>query len=491
MPTSPVPLTRIVSAVKSLLERFRNELTGPRQATRTDLVHFLARELDVSAEAAGKLFDDFRRSGLIVRGDEPLDEGDLPAGTQQWAVRIEDADTSLGGLEAPVADEPKETQAVELLRRAIGLRATDIHFDPYGDEIEVRLRIDGRLEHYCRLSESIGKQVMSQLQVLADLNPSEPFYSQEGRLRLPVALSNYDVRITSTPVAGGKAIALRLLRREQIIRPLDTLGLAERPFAEIGRLIGPGEGVVLIAGPTGTGKSTTLYSLVHALDDGRRNIVTIEDPVEYFVPAFLQLPVDPKHDILSSDRLKTVLRMDPDVILIGEIRDAETAAAAMRAASCGKYVFSTFHSRDAASVVTGLRDLDVDDRSLANNLRAVISQRLVRRLCPHCCGTKPVDSADRGFFESEGITAPQDIPLAVGCDQCRHTGYQDRIGVFEFAPITPDLVAAIEAGKSERELRQLLRNNGVPSLFCDALKKVIHGVTTLEEVRQMSLLAKA
>lgn len=491
MHAAPVPLARIVGAVKALFERFRDELTGPRQATRTDLVHFLARELVVSEEAAGRLFDDFRRSGVIVRGDEPLGDGELPGGgAQQWAVRLEGADDSFLGLEVPVPAEAKETQAVELLRRAISLRATDIHLDPFGDEIEVRLRIDGRLEHYCRLSDSIGKQVMSQLQVLAELDPSEPFRSQEGRLRLPIGLSNYDVRITATQVAGGKAVALRLLRREQIIRPLDTLGLAERPFAEMGRLIGPGEGVVLIAGPSGAGKSTTLYSLVHALDDGRRNIVTIEDPVEYFVPAFLQLEIDPKHHISPADRLKTVLRMDPDVILIGEIRDADTAAAAMRAASCGKYVFSTFHSRDAASVVTGLRDLDIDDRSLANNLRAVISQRLVRRLCPHCRGTKTADAADRALFESEGLTAPRELPLKVGCDQCRKMGFRDRIGVFEIAPITPDVVAAIEEGKSERELRQLLRNNGVVSLTYDALRKVVDGVTTLEEVRQMSLLAR-
>lgn len=492
MHAASVSLTRIVDSVKSLLDRFRNELTGSRQATRTDLVHFLARELNLNEEAAGKLFEDFQRSGVIVRGDEGLSNDELPGGvTQTWAVRVEGAVDSLVGFEAPVPAEIIETQAVQLLRRAIGLRASDVHLDPYGDETEIRLRIDGRLEHYCRLSESIGKQVMSQFQVLADLDPSEPFNSQEGRLRLPIGLSEHDVRITTTPVAGGKAVALRLLRRNQIIRPLETLGLAEQSFAEMRRLIGPGEGVVLIAGPSGAGKSTTLYSLVHALDDGQRNIVTIEEPVEYLVPAFLQLQVDPKHDILPAARLKTVLRMDPDVILIGEIRDAETAAVAMRAAGCGKYVFSTFHSRDAASVITGLRGLNIDDRSLTNNLRAIISQRLVRRLCPDCRGTKPVDAADRSLFESEGISAPRDTPLSVGCDRCRHTGYQDRIGIFEVAPITPVVIAAIEDAKSETELRQLLRNNGVQSLASDALTKVIDGVTTLEEVRQMSLLKKA
>jgi type II secretory ATPase GspE/PulE/Tfp pilus assembly ATPase PilB-like protein len=384
----------------------------------------------------------------------------------------------------------EQTQALELLRRAIDRRATDIHLDPQGNEFEVRFRIDGRLEHYCRHSDDIGKHLMSQLLIMADLDPSEPFHPREGHVVLPPSLSDYDVRITATPAASGRTVALRLLRRDQLIRPLETLGLAEGPFQEIARLKGSGEGVVLVSGPSGSGKSTTLYSLLHALDDGGRKIVTIEDPVEYLVPAFVQLQVDLKHGLRPSDELRTVLRMDPDVILIGEIRDRETAAAAMQAASCGKYVFSTFHSRDAAGVITGLRDLGIDDRSAANNLRAVVSQRLVRRVCRGCRRMMPPEAAERALFEEEGLPSPNEVPVAVGCADCRGTGYHDRIGVFEIATIGADVVAAIESGKSERELRKLLRSAGVASLRHDALEKAAAGVTTLEEVRQMSRLGR-
>lgn len=483
---APIPLTRIVETVRAMMEHFRDELVGPRQATRTQLVRYLARELEVSEEAAAKLFDDFRKAGVIVRGDEPLDDNDLPAsGAQAWAVRLDDPERSIEDVEPTFAADVPRTQSVDLLLRAIRLRATDVHLDPFGDEFEVRFRIDGRLEHYCRLSGAIGKQVLSQLQVMADLDPSEPFHPHEGRLQLPLGLSEYDIRITTTPVIAGKRAALRLLRRSDIVRPLSTLGFAETNFARVQKLSGPGEGLVLVAGPSGAGKSTTLYSLVRSLDDGHRNIVTIEDPVEYMVPEFAQLQIDPKHGLAVADEVKAVLRMDPDVIMIGEIRDAATAAAAMRAAVCGKYVFSSFHSRDASSVVTGLRGLELDDRTIADNLRAVVSQRLVRRLCAKCAQPRSITDAERELFQREEINAPEEVMNAVGCSECRGTGYHDRIGVFEVVIVEPELAGAIAAGKHERELRQLLRTAGTPSLLSDALTKTSQGFTTLEEVHRV------
>jgi type II secretory ATPase GspE/PulE/Tfp pilus assembly ATPase PilB-like protein len=457
------------------------------------MVRFLARELDISEEAAGKLFDDLRRDGVILRGDEPVSESDLPdRDGQSWRICAEHANNNAAVRlnSAILAGRPDETepQALDLLRRAISQRATDVHLDPYGDEIELRFRIDGRLEHYCRLSEQIGEKLMTQLKILANLDPSEPFRAQEGRLDLPVSLSDYDVRVTSTPVVAGAAVALRLLRRDQIIRPLDTLGFSEESFVKIDELLKMGEGMVLVSGPSGSGKTTTLYSLVKALDDGHRNIVTIEDPVEYLVPEFLQLQVDPKHDRTLESEVKTVLRMDPDIILVGEIRDGETARAAMQAASCGKYIFCSFHTRDSASVVTRLRDLKVDDRSLASNLRAVISQRLIRRPCEQCRDTRPITDDEVALFDAEGITLPESLPLCVGCEACHQRGYHERIGVFEIGIITPDLAEAIENGQTERQLRHLLRSDGVKSLMADGLQKVRNGITTLQEVRSMSCL---
>ncbi|WP_442505221.1 GspE/PulE family protein [Novipirellula sp. SH528] len=477
----------IVDAVQSLVDRFRLELTGARQATRTQLVDFLARKLKINQNAAAKLFDDLREAGVIVRGDEGLDDAHLP-GRDDQSWEIDASHSAVLAVDATVdADvaEKTESPALTLIRRAIRHRATDIHLDPFDDEIEVRLRIDGQLEHYCRLSESIGKPLLQQLKVMAGLDPAEHFQALEGRLSLPTSISHYDVRITATPVINGEAVSLRLLRRDQIIRSLDSLGLATADLHDLRQRMGVGEGMILVGGPAGSGKTTTLYSLVYHLDNGRRNIVTIEDPVEYFVPGFSQIQVDTRHKMSLAAGLKTALRMDPDILLLGEIRDTETAAAAMRAASCGKFVFTTFHTRDAASVVTASRDLQVDQRSLASSLRAVISQRLVRRLCEHCRDTRATTDTERVLFEQEAIDVPERLPRAVGCKHCHGSGYHERTGVFEIVVATPEIADAIEQGKGERELREILRQANITSLTKDGLRKVRNGITTLEEVKAM------
>lgn len=484
------PPTRLVGAIRSLLNRFRDELSGPRQATRTQLVQFLARELKINEQAACRLFDDLQIAGVIARRDEQLDENGLSHDEgQQWAIDADNQSDAVTGLEPTIQiglTEGSESNAVELLRRAIRSRATDVHFDPFGDEVEIRFRIDGRLEHYCRLSAAVGRQIMSQLKVLANLDPVDPFHAHEGRLALPIGLSEYDVRITTTPVALGEAVALRLLHRDQIIRPLATLGLSNAGLEQINEALRSGEGLVLVIGPSGAGKTTTLYSLVHHLDDGHRNIMTIEDPVEYLVPQFLQIPVDLRHGRSLASGLKTVLRMDADIVLLGEVRDAETTAATMRAASCGKHIFTTLHARDAAAAVTALRDLNVDNRSLAGSVRAIIAQRLVRRSCSECHGTRAPSEDETRLFDAEGIRLPECLPTVTGCDGCRGTGYCDRVGVFEISLISADVSAAIASGKGEHHLRQLMRTCGAVNLMADGLRKVAEGLTTLEEVRAMS-----
>jgi type II secretory ATPase GspE/PulE/Tfp pilus assembly ATPase PilB-like protein len=222
--------------------------------------------------------------------------------------------------------------------------------------------------------------------------------------------------------------------------------------------------------------------LAHHLDDGHRNIVTIEDPVEYLVPQFLQIEVDPRHGRSPASGLKTVLRMDADVILLGEIRDPDTATAAMTAASCGKRVLTTLHARDAAAAITTLRQLNVDDRSTATFVRGVISQRLVRRVCPKCRGFREPSDSDRELFSSEGVRPPEHLAVPVGCSECRGVGYRGRIGMFEIATFDPDLATAVAAGKEERELRRLLRERGIEGLRADGLAKASEGLTTLEEV---------
>jgi type II secretory ATPase GspE/PulE/Tfp pilus assembly ATPase PilB-like protein len=441
--------------------------------------------LKIGEEAATTLFDDLRAAGLIARGDELLSDSEIPdRNGQHWTISTGDvpgiAQRFAAAIEKPCPID-REPMAADLLRRAIAHRASDVHLDPFGEEVQVRFRIDGRMEHYCRLGEKIGAKLCSQLKVLADLDPSEPFHPHEGRLHVPVTFSDWDVRITTTPVVSGEAIALRLLHRDQIIRPIESLAFAVDGSAPLRDLLSSGEGIVLLAGPAGVGKTTTAYSLVHALDDGHLNIVTIEDPVEYLVPEFVQLQVDPKHQVSLAAGLRTALRMDPDVILLGEIRDSETAAVVMRAASTGKHIFTTFHARDAVSAITGLRAIGIDDRLIGANVRAFISQRLMRRVCDKCRGVRQIEENDRQLFTEMALPVPADIPTAVGCVACRQTGYHERSAVFEIFPVDAEVETAILEGKSESDLRSLACAKCSRSTYVQALTQVCEGVTTLEE----------
>jgi type IV pilus assembly protein PilB len=373
-----------------------------------------------------------------------------------------------------------------LLRRAIEARATDVHLDPLGDGLEMRLRIDGRLEHYCRLRPEVAHLLATQLKLMANFDIANPFHPQEGRISLPAPLDEFDVRITRIPVMGGESIALRLLNGRHLLRPLNSLGLSAESLNRLHEMLQLGEGVVLVTGPAGSGKTTTAYSMAHGIDDGHRNIVTIEDPPEYRVASFRQMCVDTRHEVTMTSGLRNLLRMDPDVVLVGEIRDAETAEIAMRAASSGKYVFTTLHTRDVASTITALRDLHIDNRSLAGNLTGIISQRLVRRVCPDCREQVPLDPLLAPLFRDEGLEPPATVPSPRGCATCRGLGYYDRVGIFEVALPNPAIREAVERGDPEEELRQMIRSNGTRSLLADGLAKVGEGITTIDEVRAMT-----
>jgi type II secretory ATPase GspE/PulE/Tfp pilus assembly ATPase PilB-like protein len=338
------------------------------------------------------------------------------------------------------------------------------------------------------LDHSVGRALLTQFKVLANFDIADPFHAQEGRLRPPGALEAYDVRVTAMPVSGGEAVSLRLLDRDRLVRPLGELGFSASSLDLVRRMLQLGAGLVIATGPSGSGKTTTVYSMLHAIDDGTRNIVSIEDPVEYRIPGFRQINVDQRHDVTMTSGLRSLLRLDPDVVLLGEVRDPEAAEIAMRAASSGKYVFTTFHTRDVASMVTAFRDLGIDNRSLAGNLTGILSQRLVRRVCRECCRHEEPTEAERALFAANGVTAPPSVCRAVGCDHCRGAGYLDRIGVFEVALPSPELVDKIVAGLPENELRSAIRAAGTPSLLTDVLTKVRDGITTLDELGRMAWL---
>jgi general secretion pathway protein E/type IV pilus assembly protein PilB len=272
-----------------------------------------------------------------------------------------------------------------------------------------------------------------------------------------------------------------------MFRPLRELGLTQNHLDAVTQLLHRGEGLVLVTGPTGAGKTTMVYSMLRELQpqEHRRNIVTIEDPVEFKAPFLRQMNVNDERGLTLDVGLRTMLRMDPDVIFVGEIRDGQTATLAMRAASSGKYVFSTLHTRDVASTITACGDLQVPATSLAGNLTGIISQRLVRRLCPQCRELRTITAAERQLLAEHQLETPSTVFQAIGCDHCRQHGYLGRIGLFEVVVVDETLGELIARSASEEEIRGVIRGTGVPSLVADGLMKALSGLTSIDEVQQL------
>ena len=409
---------------------------------------------------------------VVVRSDTPK------------SVTIADqADAKYQSLKA------SESPALDLIARAISLRATDIHIDP-GEvgQYFVRLRIDGRVISYCSLDQNVAGRLMQQYLTLAKIDQADPFRPREGRLLLPTSLRDVEVRITTSPVAGGDAFALRLFAKENVFLPLDGLGFTSEGLATVQQMLRGDEGLVLVTGPTGSGKTTTVYSMLKTFGGHTRNIVSIEDPVEFAVPFVRQLNVDERHGVTMTSGLRTLLRMDPDIIFVGEIRDSENAGIAFRAASYGRFVFSSLHTRDVASTITALRDMQVSNRALSGSLVGIVNQRLIRRLCMKCRKTGELTAGCTESFIENGLQAPSEIYEPVGCDACRGTGFEGRCGVFESVVCNAAISNAIASNATESEIRRLIRSQGTASLSAEAMKKVRDGITSFDEANSVHWL---
>jgi general secretion pathway protein E len=470
-------------ARRVLHDEFGTSLAGELGETRATLTGRLMRILNITDQAVGSLIETLQQEqSLIWEEAERKDPSEPRKGI--WRITT----AALARMD-PVPDFlPKEDSppAIDLINRALALRATDVHIDPDRSEYSVRLRIDGRLERYCQLDREVADHLIQQLKTFARLDIADPFHPQEGRMRLPSELENVEVRLTTSPVSGGESLAMRLFERESVFRQLDRLGLSAQSLATIDQMLHRGEGLVLVTGPTGSGKTTTVYSMLESMGAGDKNIVSIEDPVEFPARFIRQMEVDQRHNVTMTSGLRTLLRMDPDIVFLGEIRDAEAAGIAMRAASSGKYVFTTLHTRDVASTVTAILDLGIDRRSLAGNLTGIVSQRLVRRLCPQCRREVKLLDQDRQWFAEHKIEPPARVFEPLGCPACRGKGYRGRIGIFEVALADAELVQLITQGATEQDVRAQIRRTGTPDLTLDALSKVSAGLTSLDEARQMT-----
>lgn len=417
---------------------------------------------------------------LAVPSEEPLDEETFEQGGESPEWRP-----------TQLAEREPAAPAYDLLERAIRLRSTDVHIDPAADdEFAIRFRIDGRLEHYCTLDDDVGERLIKQFKTLANLDIAEPFESQEGYLRLPRGMVGVQIRITTAPVEGGEAICLRIHEQQRMFRPLGDLGLSTHTAETVKAMLQRREGLIAVTGPMGSGKTTTIYSMLDELrSEGRQLVIaSVEDPVEFNVPFLRQISVDESHGMTWTQGLRTMLRLDSDVLFLGEIRSNETADTAMRAAGSGRYVFTTLHSRGIPSAVIALEDQGFDRRSLSANLTGIISQRLIRRLCPHCRKRRPILDNERRAFEDHQRPSPTELWVPQGCDDCRGIGYRDRTGVFEALIVKEAFRQAIEQGGAEGELRAAIRAEGTPSLTHDALTKAEQGISTLEEALELRSL---
>jgi type II secretory ATPase GspE/PulE/Tfp pilus assembly ATPase PilB-like protein/CheY-like chemotaxis protein len=399
------------------------------------------------------------------------------------AVRVVASVEPEAVTEAEIGSGPVVKLTNLILRDAVVGGASDIHVEPGSKGGAVRFRIDGVLRTYLQLPMGALTRVVSRIKVLSQLDIADRIRPQDGRARVNVEGKNYDLRVSTVPSRDAEKAVVRILRSDTA-KTLPTSGIRAREVGLIGQLLSSRDGIVIVTGPTGSGKTTTLYAALREIAERGVNITTVEDPVEYELAGITQIQVDPKRGVTFASALKAILRQDPDVILIGEVRDLETAEIAVQAAMTGHLVLATMHTNDALSAVARLEDIGIDSASIASTLRGSIAQRLVRRVCPDCKqnATAPYTGEESRLMAAYGV-AP--VARAVGCGSCGNTGYRGRIPIVEVAAITPELAEQVATKKPLASLRKTAMASGFQSLRDVALDRVRSGETTLQEVERV------
>jgi type II secretion system protein E len=371
----------------------------------------------------------------------------------------------------------------QVLRDAIELRSSDIHLEPFEDEFRIRYRIDGVLQDIPVPAQLKRFQpaIVSRVKILSHLNIAEKRLPQDGRIKIRVEDAEVDIRVSVIPMLHGEAVVMRLLRQNATLLGMGQLGMDKRELDCFRRVLQLPHGIILVTGPTGSGKTSTLYTALNEINDDVRKIVTIEDPVEYQLKGVNQIQVNEKSGLTFARGLRSILRHDPDVILIGEIRDEETAQIAVQASLTGHLVFSTLHTNDAPGAVTRLADMGVEPYLVASSLEAVLAQRLVRLLCKHC--KQPDDSPAAQAFQARiGIPADTTIYRSVGCRECRNTGFFGRHAIFEWMDADDAVRELVLKNASTDQIRETARRAGMKTLAEDGWRLVRQGITTVEEV---------
>lgn len=388
-----------------------------------------------------------------------------------------------GDLDSAAEDASIIRFVNQFLKDAIELRASDIHLEPFEDELRIRYRIDGVLQEVPVPAQIKRFQpaIVSRVKILSHLNIAEKRLPQDGRIKVRIDEAEVDIRVSIIPMLHGEAVVMRLLRQNSTLRGMNDLGMDAREVSCFNHVLELPHGIILVTGPTGSGKTSTLYTALNAINDSERKIITIEDPIEYQLKGVNQIQVNEKSGLTFARGLRSILRHDPDVVLIGEIRDAETAQIAVQASLTGHLVFSTLHTNDAAGACTRLVDMGVEPYLVASSLEAVLAQRLVRVLCKQC--KKVDDSPTAAAFKVKlGIPANHDIYRSVGCRECRNTGFHGRHGIYEWMDSSNEIRQLILRNASSDEIRAAAKRDGMRMLADDGWRLVRAGITTVEEV---------
>jgi type II secretion system protein E len=462
--------------------------------------------------ATSRAFDASGMDELRLATNRELHPALAPAGQIAGCTRrhlgvgadtVQSLVSEAGGLGVQVVDEADGTVDLseeaedasiirfvnQVLTEAIELRATDVHFEPFEDQLRVRYRVDGVLQEAGVPAEVRRFQaaIVSRLKILSRLDIAEKRLPQDGRIKLLIGGREIDVRVSVIPMLHGEAVVLRLLDRSAALLGLDGLGMSAEDQEAIARVCELPHGIVLVTGPTGSGKTTTLYAALSRINSIERKIVTIEDPIEYHLHGVNQIQVLTKAGLTFARGLRSILRHDPDVILVGEVRDHETAEIAVQASLTGHLVFSTLHTNDAPGAATRLVDMGIEPYLVASSLQAVLAQRLVRVICERCRQGRPATVDEQALLRDEvpgGLREP--LAYGTGCPACSGTGYLGRTGVFELMPVTESIRALTLRGASSQEVRRQAASEGMRSLREDGWRHMLAGRTTLEEVLRVT-----
>ncbi len=434
-------------------------------ATREEIIAAINLSYDFSQDSAEQLVQDMEENGSMIISE------------------IEDT----ADLLDDTSDAPIIKLVNHIISQSIKARASDIHVEPYQESFKVRYRVDGILYDLLTPPKWIQAALISRIKVMAKMNIAEKRLPQDGRMDLKIGNQEIDVRVSTIPTSFGERVVMRLLNKTSSLIHLPDLGLNPEMLVQVKELVTTPNGMILMTGPTGSGKTTTLYAVLSSINSPDINIITIEDPIEYQIDGISQIQVNPKIDLTFALGLRSIVRQDPDVILVGEIRDHETAEIAVQSALTGHLVFSTLHTNDSAGAITRLVDIGIEPFLISSSVIAVAAQRLIRVLCKKC---KQPHQPDESLLAAIGISDRRsrevDLYRAVGCESCFHTGYKGRIGIFELMHMSQNLKSLIlKSHDSNRIMVEALKRN-MATLREDGIKKVLGGVTTIEEILRVT-----